>query len=47
MDPPPAFRGSACPTSDQVEYSGLTWKVVEIDPYVKGLIASKIIARCD
>ena len=36
-------------TSDQVEYSGLTWKVVAIDPTYssKGLIASKIIARAD
>ena len=36
-------------TSDQVEYSGLVWKVVEIDPTYssKGLIASKIIARAD
>ena len=36
-------------TSDQVEYGGLTWKVVAIDPTYssKGLIASKIIARAD
>ena len=34
-------------TADQVEYSGLTWKVTDIDPTYssKGLIASKIIAR--
>ena len=36
-------------TSDQVEYSGLVWKVVSIDPTYtsKGLIASKITARAD
>ena len=36
-------------TSDQVEYGGLTWKVVSVDPSYtsKGLIASKIIARAD
>jgi hypothetical protein len=34
-------------TADQVEYSGITWKVTDIDPTYssKGLIASKIIAR--
>lgn len=36
-------------TSDQVEYQGLRWKVNEVNPTYtsKGLIASKIIARCD
>ena len=36
-------------TSDQVEYSGLVWKVTAVDPTYssKGLIASKIIARAD
>ena len=36
-------------TSDEVEYSGLVWKVVAIDPTYssKGLIASKITARAD
>ena len=36
-------------TSDQVEYSGLTWKVTAVDPTYssKGLIASKILARAD
>jgi len=34
-------------TSDQVEYSGLVWKVTSVDPTYssKGLIASKITAR--
>ena len=36
-------------TADQVEYSGLVWKVTAVDPTYssKELIASKIIARCD
>jgi hypothetical protein len=36
-------------TSDQVEYGGLTWKVVAVDPtYTSaGLIASKLICRAD
>ena len=36
-------------TSDQVEYSGLAWKVVAVDPtYTSaGLIASKLICRAD
>ena len=36
-------------TSDQVEYSGLVWKVTSIDPTYssKGLIASKITARAE
>lgn len=36
-------------TADQVEYGGLVWKVVAVDPTYtsKGLIASKIVARAD
>ena len=36
-------------TADQVEYQGLVWKVVSVDPtYTSaGLIASKLTARCD
>ena len=36
-------------TSDRVEYLGLTWNVTVIDPTYtsKGLIASKITARCN
>lgn len=34
-------------TSDHVEYGGITWKVVDVDPTYssKALIASKIVAR--
>ena len=34
-------------TADQVEYSGLVWKVTSVDPTYssKGLIASKLTAR--
>ena len=36
-------------TADQVEYQGLAWKVVAVDPsYTSaGLIASKLICRAD
>ena len=36
-------------TGDRVEYDGIVWKVVSIDPTYSstGLIASKIVARAD
>ena len=36
-------------TGDRVEYDGIAWKVVSIDPTYSstGLIASKIVARAD
>jgi hypothetical protein len=36
-------------TGDRVEYDGIVWKVVSIDPTYSstGLIASKIVARSD